>query len=97
MHFFLVINKGISVVKSDSISGNHNNAYHITDNFNIDTFINVKTRIDSLFLSADSSFDTKERRNHCKKIGITLNVTINNRNNANNDDISVDKYSTRTI
>ena len=90
---FLTDRQGIPIAKSDSISGNHNDLYQITNYFKsmLDTLINAKIRIDGLFLNADSGFDSKELRNLCNELEIIPNIAINQRNNADCDDIMADE------
>lgn len=90
---FLTDKQGIPVAKSDSIPGNHNDLYQITNYFKsmLDTLNCAKIRIDGLFLNADSGFDSKELRNLCNELEIIPNIAINKRNNAEYDDIIVDE------
>ena len=90
---FLTDKQGIPIAKSDSISGNHNDLYQITGYFKnmLDTLINAKIRIDGLFLNADSGFDSKELRKLCNELEIIPNIAINQRNNAESDDIWIDE------
>lgn len=57
----------------------------------LDTLINAKIRIDGLFLNADSGFDSKELRKLCNELEIIPNIAINQRNNAESDDIWIDE------
>ena len=90
---FLTEKQGIPVAKSESISGNHNDLYQITNYFKnmLDTPINAKIKIDGLFLNADSGFDSKEFRNLCCELEIIPNIAVNQRNNTESDDIFIDE------
>ena len=76
---------GVPVACSDSISGNHNDAFELVKNFTgmLDSFQASKIPVDGLFLNADAGFDTKEFRNQLDELGIIDNIDNNKRNGMN--------------
>ena len=75
----------IPIACSDPISGNHNDAFNLTDNFEkmIVTLQKSEIRVDSLFLNADAGFDTANFRNCLFKHDIIDNIDNNKRNGKN--------------
>jgi transposase len=69
--------RGIPVVCSDAISGNHNDAYRLKENAEhmIQSLEDSHIAIEGLFLNADAGFDSKEFRVKMKKKNILTSLT----------------------
>lgn len=79
--------QGIPLSCSEPISGNHNDAYELKNNFKM-MLTNIQSSgisIDGLFLNADSGFDTEEFRDCCFQRGIFGNIDQNYRNGSDKD------------
>jgi len=76
---------GIPIACSDPISGNHNDAFELVENFDdmAESLQKSEIRIDGLFLNADAGFDTEAFRNCLFKHEIFDNIDNNNRNGKN--------------
>ena len=79
--------RGVPVVCSEAISGNHNDAYGLKENVEkmIHSLEASNIAVDGLFLNADSGFDSKEFREYCVGKDIVGNIAINPRNGNNED------------
>ena len=78
--------KGIPLACSDPISGNHNDAFELTKNFDgmVASLEQSNIGVDGLFLNADAGFDTVPFRNCLLKHDIFDNID-NNKCNGKND------------
>ena len=76
---------GIPIACSDPISGNHNDAFELVENFDdmAESLKKSEIRIDGLFLNADAGFDTADFRNCLYKHDIIDNIDNNKRNGKN--------------
>jgi transposase len=79
--------RGIPVVCSEAISGNHNDAYELTENVKqmIQSLKSSDIAVNGLFLNADAGFDSKEFRAYCVSKEIIGNIAINPRNGNTED------------
>jgi transposase len=79
--------RGIPVVCSEAISGNHNDAYELKENVDqmLQSLEASNIDVDGLFLNADAGFDTTEFREYCASKDIVGNIAINPRNGNNED------------
>ena len=77
--------KGIPIACSEPISGNHNDAFELTKNFDsmVASLKLSNIRVDGLFLNADAGFDTISFRNCLFKHDIFDNIDNNSRNGKN--------------
>ncbi len=78
-------NRGIPIVCSDAISGNHNDSYQLKENVAkmIHSLKASNIEVNGLFLNADAGFDTKEFRAYCSDKDIIGNIAVNPRNGNN--------------
>lgn len=79
--------RGIPIVCSEAISGNHNDAYQLKENV-VQMIASIEASniaIEGLFLNADSGFDSKEFREYCVSKDIVGNIAINPRNGNHED------------
>ncbi len=81
--------QGLPLSCSDPISGNHNDAYQLTDTVDkmLDNIQQSNISTDGLFLNADAGFDTKEFRVSCFRNDIIDNIAFNKRNGDENESI----------
>ncbi len=77
--------KGIPIACSEPISGNHNDAFNLTQNFDsmVTSLKASNISVDGLFLNADAGFDTVSFRNYLFKHDIFDNIDNNKRNGKN--------------
>lgn len=78
----LTDSNGIPIACSEPLSGEHNDAYELTKNFEhmISSLKMSNIRVDGLFLNADAGFDTTEFRNYLYENDIIDNIDHNKRN-----------------
>ena len=96
----LADSKGIPLVCSNPIAGNHNDAYNLEDNFNemLSFLSRADINTEGLFLNADAGFDTNGFRKLCFQKDIIDNIDMNKRN-AEDRDCLLDKelYKNRFV
>lgn len=83
----LTDNQGIPLCCSEPISGNHNDAYNLSNNFR-EMLCEIQSSgilTDGLFLNADAGFDSEDFRNCCFQNGIIDNIDQNQRNGSGQD------------
>ena len=83
----LTDNQGIPLTCSEPIKGNHNDAFRLVPSAK-QMLANLESsgiRTDSLFLNADSGFDTEEFRQYCSEKEIIGNIDQNMRNGSANE------------
>jgi len=76
---------GIPIACSEPISGNHNDAFGLVENFDgmAESLQKSEICIDGLFLNADAGFDTKPFRNCLFRHDVIDNIDKNKRNGKN--------------
>jgi hypothetical protein len=85
--------QGLSLARSEPVSGNHNDLYGIEVQFEevIATLEEADISVEGLFINADAGFDSKELRKKCEAKGMIVNIRPNKRNGDSDNDYYYDE------
>lgn len=83
----LTDSQGIPLCCSEPLSGNHNDAYNLSNNFRsmLSEIHSSGISTDGLFLNADAGFDSEDFRKCCFQNEIIDNIDKNQRNGSSQD------------